>query len=66
MSEEQITKAIENADSNVSIEEMENESKDLQLIHKALEESRNNRSFLFELLKLIEREKDETKEHGKK
>lgn len=66
MSEEQIAKAIENADSNVSIEEMENESKDLRLIHKALEESRNNRSFLFELLKLIEREKEEAKEHGKK
>lgn len=64
MSEEKIKKAIGNANSNVSIEKMENSKKDLELVREALESSRNNESFLYSLVKLVEKE-EETKNDRK-
>lgn len=64
MSEEKIKKAIDSADSNVSIEQMKNSKDDLKLVKEALELSRNNESFLYSLVKLVEKEekaKNDTK-----
>ena len=65
MSEEKIKKAIGNANSNVSIEKMKNSKQDLELVRKALESSKNNESFLYSLVKLVEKEEKEKNDRTK-
>lgn len=71
MSEEKVTKAIENADSSVSIESVNNDSMALKLIKQALENSKNNGSFFNELIRLAREKTEEVQEeeqntHGSK
>lgn len=53
-----INKVLENANSSVLIEDMKNESEDLKIIKKALEQSKSNESFLFSLVKKFKYEKE--------
>ena len=66
MSEEKVTKAIENADSSVSIESVNNDSVALKLIKQALENSKNNGSFFNELVRLAKEKKEEQNTHGQR
>ena len=67
MAEEKITKAIEYADSSVSIETTKNDSTGLKMIKQALINSQNNGSFFNELIKLAnERSEVEKAKHGRK
>jgi len=69
MADEKITKAIESADSSVSIETKQNDSEGLKLIKQALIQAQNNGSFFNELLKLVNEKENAEKEitiHGKK
>ncbi|MBE6144824.1 MAG: hypothetical protein E7169_04545 [Firmicutes bacterium] len=66
MKEDKIKKAIDNASSNVSIEDMENKTRDLNFIKEALIRTRDNKSFLHELVKLVQKEhKEKGSENGK-
>lgn len=64
MAEEKINKALENANSSVSIEDMKNESSDLKIIKQALEQSKSNESFLFSLVKKFKHEKVKENKDG--
>ena len=68
MSDEKITKAIENADSSVSMEAGQNNSASLRLIRQALKNSQRNGSFFNELIKLVKEKDEEDKRvsHGRK
>ena len=64
MADEKITKAIENADSSVSIETTKNDSVALRIIKQALINSKNNGSFFNELVKLAKDKDAEGKQIG--
>lgn len=65
MENEKIEKAIQNADSNVSIENMTNERRDLELVSEALRNSKTNGSFLSEVVRLVNEESEKDKEKEK-
>jgi len=69
MAEDKITKAIESANSSVSIETKENDSNGLKMIRKALQNAQNDGSFFYELVKLANEEskkEEEKTKHGSK
>lgn len=69
MAEEKITKAIESADSSVSIETEPNDSKALKLIRQALINSKKNSSFFYELVRAVKAKdkiNEEQVKHGRK
>jgi len=67
MADEKITKAIESADSSVSIETKQNDSESLRLIKEALIKAQNNSSFFYELVQTVkEKAKGEQIKHGRK
>lgn len=68
MADEKIEKAIESANSSVSIETKQNDSASLKLIKQALQKAQNNGSFFNELIKLVKEKETEGKQisHGRR